>query len=67
MCPMHCRTTGIKINETPKYQSKAPDESTHYLQVEYPYDDEGGILIIPLQLSGVTIYFPVRKLTNVEW
>ena len=52
MCPMQCRTTGIKINETLKYQSKATDGSTHDLQVEDPYDEEGGMLTIPFQLSG---------------
>ena len=38
MSPMQCRTNGININETPKYHSKAPDESTYALQVEDPYD-----------------------------
>ena len=38
MCPMQCRTNGIKINETPKYQIKAPDKSIHAFQVEDPYD-----------------------------
>ena len=67
MCPMQCRTNGIKMNETPNYQSKAPDESTHVLQVEDPSDEEGGILTITLQLSGVTSYFPVQKPTKAEW
>ena len=59
MCPMQYRTNGININEIPKYQSKAPDESTHNLQVEYLSDEEGGILTTPFQLSRVKSYSPV--------
>ena len=29
MCPMQCRTNGIRINDTPKYHSKEVDKSTH--------------------------------------
>ena len=54
VCKMQCRKNWIKINETSKYQSKAPDKSTDALQVEYLSDEEGGILTIPSQLSGVT-------------
>ena len=39
MCPMQCKANGFNINDTPKYQSKAPDESTHNLQVEDTYDE----------------------------
>ena len=67
MCPMQCRTNGININETPKYQSKSPDESIHYLPVKYPSDKESGMLTIPLQLSVVTSYLEVRKPKNTEW
>ena len=38
MCTMQCRMNGIKTNQTPKYHSKAPDESTHDFQVEYLSD-----------------------------
>ena len=38
MCTMQCRTNGIKINDTTKYKSKAPYESTYDFQVKYPYD-----------------------------
>ena len=34
MCTMKCRTNGIRITETPKYQSKAQYESTHAFLVE---------------------------------
>ena len=51
MCPTQCKTNEIKINEIPKYQSKAPDKSTHSLQMGDPYDEEGGMLTIPFQLS----------------
>ena len=39
MCPIQCRTNGININYAPKYQSKAPDESTRGFQVEYLPDE----------------------------
>ena len=66
MHPIQCRMNGININETSKYQSKAPDKPTHALRVEDPYGEEGGMINIPLQLSVVTSYFPVRKPTKAE-
>ena len=54
MCPTQCWTNGINITETTKYQSKAPYESTHTFQVKYTFDEEGGIITIHFQLSGVT-------------
>ena len=38
MCTMNYRKNGIKINDTPNYHSKTPDESTHTFQVEDPSD-----------------------------
>ena len=35
--------------------------------MEDPSDEEGGMLTIPFQFSGVTSYFPVRKPTKAEW
>ena len=67
MCPMQCKTNGININETPKYQSKAPDESAHAFQVEYSSDEDGGMLSIPFQLIGFKRYFPVQKPTKAKW
>ena len=61
MCPMQCKTNGIKFNETPKHQSKAPDESTHAFQVKDTSREEGGMLSIPFQLSGFTRYFPAQN------
>ena len=66
MFPMQCRKNGIKMNEKPKYHSKAKSESTHALQVEDPSDEEVGMLTIPFQLSGVTSHFPVQKPKNAE-
>ena len=65
-CPIQCRTNWIKINETTKYQSKAPDDSTNYLQLKDTSDEEGDSLNIPFQLSVVTSYFPLLKPTNAE-
>ena len=67
MCPMQCRTNGIKINETPKYQIKATYESTHAFQLEYPPYEEVGMHTIPFQLIGFTSYFLVCKPTNADW
>ena len=67
MCPMQCITNGININETPKYQSKPQDKSTHALQVEYQSDEEGDMFTIPFQLSEFTNYFPYQKPTKAEW
>ena len=67
MCPMQCRTNGIKINDAPRYQSKVLEESTNNLQVEDQSYEEGGMLNITFQLSGFTSYSPVRKPTNADW
>ena len=67
MFPMHCRTNAIKINETTKYKSKPPDESTHALKVEDPSDEEGGMITITFQFSKVTSYFTLQEPTKAEW
>ena len=35
--------------------------------MEYPSDEEGGMLTIPFQFSGVISYFPFQKPAKVEW
>ena len=66
LCPMQCWLNGIKISEMPEFLAEDPDESTHSLQVVDPLDDSSP-LFIPLSLTGVTSYFPVRKPTIAEW
>ena len=66
LCPMQCRLNGVHISELPKFLTEDPDEMTHSLQGLDPFNDDSP-LFIPLSLSGVTSYFPVRKPTIEKW
>ena len=66
MCPMQSRVVGVKINELPKFLADKPDNETHAVVMNDPLDPQEP-LIIPLQLKGVTSYFPIRKPTVGEF
>ena len=66
LCPMQCRLNDVKISEVPKFLVNDPDEFTHAIAVDDPSGDQDP-LIIPLQINGVTSYFPVRTPTTSEW
>ena len=51
MCTMQCMKNSIMIVETPKFQSKSLNKSTHDFQVKYPSGEEDGMSNITFQLS----------------
>ena len=56
---MQMRLNDILINENPKFVSVKPDEQSHAIIAED--------LLIPLELDGVTSYFPARRPTQHEY
>ena len=56
LCPMLCCLNGVHINEVPKFLAETPKETTHAIELVYPFNTTHP-LIIPLQLSNVTSYF----------
>ena len=64
LCPMQLRTCGVQVSEIPKFLATDPTNETHAIKVEREGDDP---LIIPLQLHGVTSYFPTFKPILEEW
>ena len=62
---MQSRIADVEINELPKFLAKNPDERTHAVVVDDPVSNEP--LIIPLEIKGVTSFFPTRKPTRQEY
>ena len=56
LCPMQCRMNGVEINETPKFLTYDPSDSSHSIEITNP-DDLAHPLQIPLRLEGVVSYF----------
>ena len=56
LCPMQLRHHGIIVNDRPKHVTRKPTVDDHCIQC--PEDAD---LMIPLELYGVTSYFPSRK------
>jgi hypothetical protein len=59
LCPMQLRLNDVVINERPKFLTTKPTEDDHSIQCQD--------LLIPLELDGVTSYFPARKPTREEY
>ena len=59
LCPMQLRLNDVAINERPKFLTIKPTDKDHSIIC--------GDLLIPLDLKGVTSYFPARKPTRVEY
>ena len=55
---MQCRLNGVHISEVPKFFSETPSETTHAIELVDPFDTTH-LLIILLQLSGISSYFYV--------
>jgi Reverse transcriptase (RNA-dependent DNA polymerase) len=58
LCPMQLRCNDVEVNERPKFLSTPPTTRDHSLVIDK--------LIIPLEINGVTSYFPTRKPTSQE-
>ena len=61
LCPMQMRMNDILIDECPKFLSQNPTDDSH--SIYFPRDD----FRIPLELSGVTQYFPSRTPSKNEY
>ena len=60
--PIQCCLNGMHISEVPKFLSKSPSVTTNALPLTDSFD-AAHLLIIPLQLSGVTNDFDVYSLS----
>lgn len=59
LCPMQMRLNGVIVNERPKFLTKNPTANDHAIICE--------LLTIPLDLAGVSSYFPIRKPSKEEY
>ena len=55
---MQCCLNVLHISEVPKFLAETPNETTHAIELVNPFN-AAHLLIILLQLSGVTSYFDV--------
>ena len=63
LCPMQLRQNDVEVDERPKFLTTNPTEKSHAIVLT----DEAGVLVIPLQLRGVSSYFNTRKPTAEEF
>ena len=66
-CPMQLRDHGLAVNDEPKYMALNPTEEHHAISFRDRNMQGGELLQIPLELHGVTSYFPSRKPTKEEY
>ena len=59
LCPMQLRLNDVVINEQPKFLMHHPTEKDHAIIAEN--------LLIPLELNGITSFFPGRMPTSDEY
>lgn len=59
LCPMQMRHSGVTVNDCPKHCLDVPERNDHTLI----FSDD---FTIPLDIIGVTSYFPTRSLTEEE-
>ena len=67
LCPMQLRDHGLTVNDEPKYMALNPTDEHHAITFRDHNTQGGGPLRIPLELHGVTSYFPSRKPTKEEY
>jgi len=60
LCPMQLRMNDVSVNERPKFLTTKPTAEDHAII------SADGELVIPLDISGVSSYFPVRCPTKAE-
>ena len=66
LCPMKFHLNGVHISKEPKFLAESPSVTTHAIELTDPFN-AAHLLIIPLQLSGVTSYFDVYSLSIAEF
>ena len=64
LCPMQLWMNDVQVSDQPKFLTDNPDNKTHALVLR-DQDDED--FVIPLDLCGVTSYFPTRTPTSDEY
>ena len=60
LCPIQLQMNGCRLQETSKFQVRAPTENDHSVTMK---SESGDQIRIPFRLRGVTSYFPTRKPT----
>ena len=59
---MQCHLNEVHINEVPKFLTETTSETTHAIDLVNPFNATH-LLLILLQLSGVTSYFDIHSLS----
>ena len=67
LCPMQLRDHGLTVNDERNYMVLNPMEEHHAITFRDRNSQGRGPLQIPLELHGVTSYFPSRKPTKEEY
>ena len=67
LCPMQLHDHGLAVNDKPKYMALNPTEGHHAITICGAVVGDEEALQIPLELHGVTSYFPTRKPTKEEY
>ena len=67
LCPMQLRDHGLAVNDEPKYMALSPMDDHPAITFRDQKNPRGEPLRIPLELHGVTSFFPSRKLTKDEY
>ena len=67
LCPMQLCNHGLAVNDKPKYMALNPTEGHHAITICRTVIGDEEPLWIPLELHGVTSYFPTRRLTKEEY
>ena len=63
---MQCHLNGVHIGKGPKFLAESPSETPHVIELVDPLN-AAHLLIIPLQLSGMTSYVDVYSLSVAEY
>ena len=63
---MKFHLNGVHISKAPKFLAESPSMTTHAIELTDPFNT-AHLLIISLQLSGVTSYFDVYSLSIAEF
>ena len=67
LCPMQLCDHGLPVNDGPKYMALNPTEGHHAITICRVAVGDEEPLWIPLELHGITSYFPTRRLTKEEY
>jgi hypothetical protein len=62
--PIQLKLNDVRCELCPKFLARRPTDTTHTISIPDDGDDD---YVIPLQLKGVTSFFPTRKPTQEEY